>query len=39
MINLRLIRLYCRKQDWAGVGFPHRLVAWTWRGIPRSIIL
>ena len=31
-----MIRIYLRKQDWAGLGYKHRMIAWTWKGVPRS---
>jgi hypothetical protein len=39
MLNLLFFSIYWRKRDWAGLGFEHRLIAWTWRGYPRSIVL
>jgi len=38
MINLWFARLYFLKRDWAGLGYPHRLLAWRWNGVPRSIV-
>jgi len=38
MINFVIIRLYFRANDWAGLGIKHRMVAWSWRGIPRSLV-
>lgn len=38
-INLGFFRFYWRAQDWAGLGYPHRMVAWTDRaGYPRSLV-
>lgn len=33
------MRFYFHRRDWAGLGYPHRMVAWTWFGVPRSLIL
>jgi len=34
------MRIYWTKRDYAGLGFPHRLIAWTdCRGFPRSLVI
>jgi hypothetical protein len=39
MINLRIIRVYYSHRDWAGIDRMHRMIAWTWRGVPHSITI
>jgi hypothetical protein len=39
MLNLWFVRIYLKPDDWAGVGYKHFLIAWTWRGLPRSITI
>jgi hypothetical protein len=38
MIDLGFIRVYYRRDDWCGIGTPHRMVAWNWFGVPRSVV-